>query len=119
MSATHDIEKKWNYRITEQRQIRVKTRNERVRKVSVIDLSTNLPFPIEFAPDFPMDSLELEKGYSATLKIFTSKNVANVDAGMIEFFEVLDVNQTAEDFIKAYWLYPTLIRFELVEAEPL
>jgi len=29
------------------------------------------------------------------------------------------VDQSMEDFIKAYWLYPKLIRFELAEAEPL
>jgi hypothetical protein len=42
-----------------------------------------------------------------------------VATDFVEFFEVLDVDQTAEDFIKAYWLYPSYIRFELVEAEPL
>ena len=119
MSAAHNKETKWNYRITEQRQIQVKAKSNNVRKVSVIDISTNLPFPIEPAENIPLSSLELEKGYFATLKIYTSKNVANVDKNMIEFFEAVDVNQTAEDFIKAYWLYPTLIRFELVEVEPL
>jgi len=37
----------------------------------------------------------------------------------IEFFKVLDVDQIAEDFIKAYWIYPKYIKFELVEVEPL
>ena len=33
------------------------------------------------------------------------------------FFDALDVDQAAEDFIKAYWVYPIKIRFELVEVE--
>ena len=119
MSATHDKENDWNYRITEQRQIMVKAKNERVRKVSVIDLSTNLPFPLEAAEDFSLESLELEKGYFATLKVYTLKSIGKVEESAVEFFEALDVDQSVEDFIKAYWLYPSLIRFELVEAEPL
>ncbi len=119
MSATHDKSSDWNYRITEQRQVLVKAKNDRVHEVSVIDLSTNLPFPLEAAEDFSLDSLELQKGYFATMKIYTLKNVGNVDESMVEFFEALDVNQRFDDFIKAYWLYPTLIKFELVEAEPL
>ena len=109
----------WNYRITEQRQIRVKAKNASVRKISVIDILTNLPFPIEPAQKILLLSLELEKGYYATLKIYTSKKITDVDKSMVEFFEALDVNQSAEDFIKAYWLYPNLIRFVLIEAEPL
>jgi hypothetical protein len=119
LSATHNRETEWKYRITEQRRIQVKAKNDQVGKVSVIDLSTNLPFPVEPTEDFPIDSLNPEKGYFATLKIYTSKNLKNVDESMISFFEVVDVNRTAEDFIKAYWLYPNLIRFELVEVEPL
>ena len=95
----------------------VKAKNDRVRKVSVIDLSTNLPFPVEASEDFALESLELEKGYFATLKVYTLKNIGKVDESAVEFFEALDVNQKIEDFIKAYWLYPTLIKFELAEAE--
>ncbi len=119
LSATQNKQNDWNYRITEQRQIIVKAKNERGRKVSVIDLSTNLPFPLEAAEIFSLESLELEKGYFATLKVYTSKNIGKVEQSAVEFFETLDVDQTVEDFIKAYWLYPNLIRFELVEAEPL
>jgi len=119
LSATHNKESNWNYRITEQRQILVKAKNDRVRRVSVIDISTNLPVPLEATDDFSMESLELEKGYFATLKIYTLKNIGKVEQNAVEFFEALDVNQSAEDFIKAYWLYPDKIRFELVEAEPL
>jgi len=119
LSATQNKASDWNYRITEQRQIIVKAKNDRVRKVSVIDLLTNLPFPLEAAEDFSMDSLELEKGYFAMLKVYTLKNIGKVEQTAVEFFEALDVDQGVEDFIKAYWLYPNYIRFELVEAEPL
>jgi hypothetical protein len=66
-----------------------------------------------------MESLEVEKGYLATLRVYTLKNPMGVKSDFVEFFEVLDVDQSAEDFIRAYWLYPDLIRFELVEVEPL
>lgn len=40
-----------------------------------------------------------------------------VDADFVDFFEALDVDQDIEDFIKAYWIYPNKMRFELVEIE--
>ena len=118
MSATHYNESDWNYRKTEQRQIKIKTKNDTILKISAIDLATNLPFPIE-TENFPIDSLQVEKGYFATIKIYTSKYVGEVEQSAVEFLEALDVDQNVEDFIKAYWLYPNKIRFELVEAEPL
>jgi hypothetical protein len=119
MSATHDRQSDWNYRLVDSRQVKVKGKSDDLRKVSVIDVLTNLPFPVEATTDFPMQSLEVEKGYFITFKIYTLKNVKGVATDFVEFFEVLDVDQTTEDFIKAYWLYPSYIRFELVEAEPL
>ena len=53
----------------------------------------------------------------ANLKVYTAKNVASVDKDFINFFEALDVDQSTEDFIKAYWIYPNKIRFELAEME--
>ena len=67
--------------------------------------------------DFPMESIEVEKEYLATLKVYTLKTVDGVKSDFVEFFEVLDVDRTVEDFINAYWLYPNYIRFELVEIE--
>ncbi len=119
MSATHDRQSDWNYRLVDSRQVKIKGKNDYLRKVSVIDILTGLPFPLEAATDFPMQSLDMEKGYFVTFKIFTLKTVKDVPADFVEFFVVLDVNQSTEDFIKAYWLYPNFIRFELVEAEPL
>ena len=119
MSATHYNESSWNYRITEKRQVTVKAKNHRVRKISVVDVLTGLPFPLEAAENFPLESLEVEKAYLATVRIYTLKKVEGVKRDFVEFFEVLDVDQSAEDFIKAFWLYPNYIRFELVEMEPL
>ncbi len=66
-----------------------------------------------------MKAMEIEGKYLVTIKIYTSKNTNDVGNEFTEFFTVLDVDQSAEDFIKAYWLYPNKIRFELVEVEPL
>ena len=109
----------WNYRIINKRSVIIKAKNEEIRKVSALDLSTKISFPLEAAKDFPLESLDVEKGYFVTLKIYRSRNTVDVGSDFVEFFEVLDVDQSAEDFIMAYWLYPDKIRFELVEAEQL
>jgi hypothetical protein len=97
----------------------VKAKNDAVRRISAIDLSSGIPFPLEPTENFQMESLEVEKGYLATLKVYTAKNPVGVKSDFVEFFEVLDVDQSTEDFIRTYWLYPNLIRFELVEVESL
>jgi len=97
----------------------VKGINNEVRKIAVVDLSTNLPFGIDVPSEVKMEELEVEKAYFASLKVYTAQKTENVPKEFVEFFNVLDVDQSIEDFIKAYWLYPKLIRFELVEAEPL
>jgi hypothetical protein len=119
VSASLDKNSDWNYRSIDSRPVTVKGKNGDIRKVSVIDVLTGLPFPLETPTDFDMRSLDIEKGYFATFKIYTLKKVEGVPADFVEFFEVLDVGQKTEDFIKAYWLYPTYISFELVETEPL
>ena len=117
MSASLDKRSDWNYRSIDSRRIVVKGKSDDARKVSVIDVLTGLPFPLEAPTDFDMQLLDIEKGYFATFKIYTLKKAEGVLADFVEFFEVLDVDQKTEDFIKAYWLYPTHIRFELVETE--
>ncbi len=119
MSTTHNKSHEWNFRITEQREILVKSKSENAKKVSVIDLATSIPFPLEIPQEFTIDTLELEKVYLITIKIYTLKNIGKVDEKAVEFFEALDVDQSAEDFFKAYWLYPDKIKFVPVEAEPL
>jgi len=97
----------------------VKGKSDDLRKISVIDVLTGLPFPLEAPTDFNTQSFEKEKRYYATFKIYTLKKAEEIPADFVDFFKVVDVDQKTEDFIKAYLLYPRYIRFELIEAEPL
>jgi len=117
MSAPLDMESDWNFRILDKRLIVVKTKNESVHKVAVLDVLTNLTFALEVPDTISMQELIAEKEYLANLKVYTSKNLKGVDKDFINFFEALDVDQSIEDFIKAYWIYPSKIRFELVDVE--
>jgi hypothetical protein len=117
MSAPLDMESDWNFRILDKRLIVVKTKNESVHKVAVLDVLTNLTFALEVPDTISMQELIAEKEYLANLKVYTSKNLKSVDKDFINFFEALDVDQSIEDFIKAYWIYPSKIRFELVDVE--
>jgi hypothetical protein len=119
MSASLDEQGDWNYRSLDSRRVVIKGKSNEVRKVSIIDVLTGLPLPLEVPTEFDMQSLDIEKGYYVTFKIYTLKKAEGVPADFVEFFQVLDVDQKTDDFIKAYWLYPSYIRFELVEAEPL
>ena len=117
ISTSPCLGSEWNFRIVASRQIAVKAKNDKVRRISAIDLLTKLPFLLVAPMDFPIDTLEVEKGYFVTFKIYTLKNVKEVPSDLVEFFAALDVDQNVEDFIKAYWLYPSYIKFELVESE--
>jgi hypothetical protein len=117
MSAPLDMESDWNFRILDKRLIVVKTKNESVHKVAVLDVLTNLTFALEVPDTISMQELIAEKEYLTDLKVYTSKNLKGVDKDFINFFEALDVDQSIEDFIKAYWMYPSKIRFELVDVE--
>lgn len=117
MSASLDMESDWNFRILDKRLIVVKTKNESVHKVAVLDVLTTLTFALEVPDTISMQELIAEKEYLTDLKVYTSKNLKGVDKDFIDFFEALDVDQSIEDFIKAYWIYPSKIRFELVDVE--
>ena len=112
-----DLEGDWNFRVFDKRLIVVKTKNENVRKVAVLDVLTNLMFAVEVPDMISMKELSVDKEYLANLRVYTAKNLENVDKDFIDFFEALDIDQNIEDFIKAYWIYPSKIRFELVEIE--
>jgi hypothetical protein len=99
------------------RLIVIKTKNENVRKVAVSDVLTNLTFSIEVPDVISMNELNVDGEYLADLRVYTAKDVGNVDKDFINFFEALDIDQNIEDFIKAYWIYPSKIRFELAEIE--
>ncbi len=117
MSTSSDLGTDWNFRVFDKRLIVVKTKNESVRKVAVLDVLTNLMFAVEVPDVISMNELGGDKEYLANLRVHTAKNFDSVDKDFIDFFEVLDVDQSIEDFIKAYWIYPSKIRFELVEIE--
>jgi hypothetical protein len=117
MSFSLDSEVNWNFRVFDKRLIVVKTSNESVHKVAVLDVLTNLMFSVEVPDMISMKELVVNGEYLANLRVYTAKDTGNVDKEFIDFFEALDIDQSIEDFIKAYWIYPSKIRFELVEIE--
>jgi hypothetical protein len=117
MSVSFDLESDWNFRILDKRLIVVKTKNESVRKIAVLDVLTDLTFSVEVPEMISMKELNVGGEYLANLRVYTTKDVGNVDKEFINFFAALDIDQSIEDFIKAYWIYPSKIRFELAELE--
>ena len=117
MSASWDTVGDWNFRVFDKRLIVVRTKNESVRKVAVLDALTNLMFAVEVPETISMQELSVEKEYLADLRVYTAKNVEGVEGNFVNFFEALDIDQSIEDFIKAYWVYPSKIRFELIDIE--
>ena len=117
MSFSPDIENNWNFRVFDKRLIVVKTKNESLRKVAVLDVLTNLMFSVEMPDTISMKELIVDREYLANLKVYTAKDIGSVDKEFINFFEALDIDQSIENFIKAYWIYPSKIRFELTEIE--
>jgi hypothetical protein len=109
--------KDWNFRKTTQRLILVKTTSAQIRRAAALDVLTNLSFTLSIPAYYDIDSLKIDKQYYATLKIYTSQDLQGVDSEFMDFFDELDVDQTPEDFIKAYWVYPAKISFELQEVE--
>ncbi len=107
----------WNFRILDKRLVVVKTRNESVRKVAVLDMQTNLMFTVQVPQTISIEQLTANHQYLFNLKVYSSKNIEGVERDFVSFFEVIDIDQNIEDFIKAHWVYPTKIRFELVEVE--
>lgn len=120
MSASLNVESGWNFRTLEKRLVVVKSKAENVGKIAVQDVLTNLMFTVEVHKDvsaMPITELSAGKEYLLNLKVLTSKNLDDVKADAISFFQAVDIEQSMDDYIKAYWLYPSKIRFQLVEAE--
>jgi hypothetical protein len=119
LSASLDVESSWNFRKQDKRLVTVKTKAEHIHKVAAQDTLTNIMFMVEVPPDSATQLTELEPGkeYLFNLKVLTSKNLDNVKPDAINFFEAIDIDQPIEDFIQAYWLYPSKVRFQLAEAE--
>jgi hypothetical protein len=95
----------------------IKTKNEKVRKAAALDVLTNLFVTIDVPEDINMAELQPEKEFLAQLKVYTSQNLDGIDKEFVDFFGTLDIDQAIEDFIKAYWIYPNKISFELSEIE--
>jgi hypothetical protein len=117
LSATLNEGTNWNYRKTDQRLIVIKTKNGTVRKAAVLDVLTNLFFAINIPESISMESLVPEKEYLAHLNIYTLKSLEGIDEEFVNFFDALDIDQALENFIKAYWIYPSKIRFDLADLE--
>jgi hypothetical protein len=117
LSASLNQDINWNYRKIEQRLIVIKTKNEKVRKAAALDVLTNLFITINVPENISMIELQPEKEYLAQLKVYTSKDLDGIDKEFIDFFDSLDIDQAIEDFIKAYWIYPSKILFESSEIE--
>ena len=117
MSSSLDIESDWNFRVFDKRLVVVKVKNDKARKVAVLDVVTNLTFTVEVPEMISMQELSVDVEYLTDLRVYTSKNLEGVNEDFINFFEALDVDQSIEDFIKAYWIYPSKIRFELIDVE--
>ncbi|MGE5555413.1 MAG: hypothetical protein ACM3UY_04000 [Methanocella sp.] len=120
LSASLNTESEWNFRKLDKRLVTVKSKAPSVGKVAVLDAQTNILFMVQVNPGVsatPIEQLEIGKEYLFNLKVETSKDLSGVKADAVSFFEALDIDQTTEDFIKAYWLYPTKVRFQLTEVE--
>jgi len=117
MSASLDVESNWNFRVFDKRLVVVKAKNDGARKIAVLDVLTTLSFASEVPDRISMQELNVGTEYLANLRVYTSKSLEEVNEDFINFFEDLDVDQSIEDFIKAYWIYPSKIRFELIDVE--
>jgi len=117
LSGSLDRQANWNFRKTEQRLVVIKTKNQEVRKAAALDSLTNLTFAIEIPENISLENLQVEKEYLARLNVYTSGILVGIDAEFVNFFDAIDVDQKMEDFIKAYWVYPSKIRFELADLE--
>jgi hypothetical protein len=121
LSASLNVESGWNFRaqsknVWQQSRARLK----RSGKIAVQDTLTNLMFTVEVQKDIsatPIAELSAGKQYLLNLRVITSQNLNDVKADAISFFQAVDIEQSIEDYIKAYWLFPSKIRFQLVEAE--
>ncbi len=110
-------ESDWNFRIIDQRLIIVTKKNENTRKIAVLDILTNLIFTVQVPATINIKQLTANRQYLFNLKVYTSKNIEGIKVDFVSFFASVDIDQPMEDFIKAYWMYPTKICFELVEIE--
>jgi hypothetical protein len=68
-----DVAGDWNFRVLDKRIVIVKTPSETVRKVTVLDVLTNLTFAIEVPEVISMDELSVDQEILANLRVYTAK----------------------------------------------
>ncbi len=117
MSVSLDVSDDWNFRIFDKRLVIFKAKDESTRKVASLDVLSNLTISIEVPDMISMQELLIDKEFMANLRVYTSKNMEGIGKDSIGFFEALDVDQTMDDYINAYWIYPNKVRFELTDIE--
>lgn len=107
----------WSYRTSSTRNVLIKGKNAKQRKILAEDVSTRLPFVLDLSENVPIRTMKVGKEYLMTFKIYTAKSTEDVKAEFIELFQILDVDRPAEDFLSLACHYPNLIRFEFVDIE--
>jgi len=114
MSAS-DMDSEWNFRIVENRLVTVKAINEENRKIAAQDTQTTRLFTVDASPSVEIKKILPKKQYLFTVNVYTAKNLDGVKPAFLGFFEAVDIDQEMEDFLTAFRVYPTKVRFELVE----
>ena len=117
--STSEMNSEWNFRIVENRLVTVETINEKTRKISVQDVQTKLMFIVDASAAIELKRILQKRQYLFTVNVYTAKNLEDVDTDFIGLFEAVDIDYEIEDFIKAFIVCPTKVRFNLVEfSEP-
>jgi len=79
ITASLDFESVWNFRVLDNRLIVVKTKNESIRKVAVLDVLTNLMFAVEVPDPGKIKEITINKEYLFNLKVYNSKDLKNIE----------------------------------------
>ncbi|MCW4006973.1 MAG: hypothetical protein NWF04_10365 [Candidatus Bathyarchaeota archaeon] len=110
-------QKTWVFRGSDLRPIQVKAKNMQIRKIAAMDLATSLPFGLDVPEEVPVESVKVGQASIVRLKIYTAQTVEDVAPEYAELFKTQNADQPTENFLKAYWLYPKHIKFELTEIQ--
>lgn len=108
----------WIFRVKERILVNILSIDKRTRKITLRDPRRSLPISVDISKNISLTNLLVGKEYLVNLKIYTSKDLQDVDGDFISFFEEVDVDQSIDNFIKAYWIYPTKIKFKVESIEP-
>jgi len=117
MSIALDVERDWNFRKLDKRLVVVETKSDAEHKIVVLDVLTNIMFSVHTSEMFNIRVLTVNGEYIFTLNVYTTKKLEDIKTDFLGFFEAIDVDHNIEDFIKAHWVYPGKIHFDLVAVE--